>query len=141
MTDSILLVEGERAGHPDETVSRKVLPTSQSRVGTWRLLKRRSNIKVPSSQSISLTAVITGLLFVGLNIGDAWLSKRLLAIGYQEANPMVSAYGANMVIKGFLALAIVVGLVLSGKAKLLWILNICMLAAALWNTGWLLHSS
>ncbi len=122
MRDNILTAEGECAGHADETLTGIVR----------RLLKRGS---------ISVTAEISVVLFVGLNIGDAWLTKQLLAIGCQEANPLVSGYGANMVIKGFLALAIVLGLGWSGKAKLLWILNICMVAVVLWNTGWLLYSS
>lgn len=89
-------------------------------------------MRVPSSWKISPIATINGMLFVGLNIGDAWLTKELLAIGWQEINPIVIAYDANMIVKGFLALAIALLLVALGKAKLLWALNICMSALVFW---------
>lgn len=85
-----------------------------------------------SRHSIGRGAVICGLIFVGLNIADAWLTNQLLNSGWQEANPIVKFYGPNMVIKGLLALAIVALLVRFGKAKLLLVLNICMLAVVLW---------
>lgn len=75
---------------------------------------------------------IGGLLFIGLNIADAWLTNQVLEAGWHEINPVVSSYGTNMVIKGFLALAIVVALVRFGKTRLLWLLNIFMLAVVLW---------
>lgn len=79
---------------------------------------------------------INGLIFVGLNVADAWVTKQVLAIGWQEVNPIISAYGTNMVIKGFLALAIVLLLVRFGKTKLLWVLNLCMVVVVLWlGTG------
>jgi len=85
----------------------------------------------------SRVAICNGLLFIGLNIADAWLTKGLIAMGCREGNSIVVAYGTNMVIKGFLALAIVLALIRFGKTKLLWILNICMLVIVLWNTGWM----
>ena len=85
-----------------------------------------------SSRSISRAAAICGLIFVGLNIADAWLTKQLLTSGWQEANPIVNFYGPNILIKGLLALAIVALLVRFGKAKFLPVLNICMLAVVLW---------
>lgn len=79
------------------------------------------------------------IAFVGLNLADAWLTTELLAAGGGEVNPLVSAYGSNLlVIKGFLALAIAFLLVRFGKSKLLWVLNLCMVAVVLWTWGWLL---
>ena len=79
-----------------------------------------------------------GLMFVGLNLADAWVTEQLLAHGGGEANAIVSAYGSNMLIKGFIALAIVVTMVRLDKAKLLKVLNICMAAVVLWTGGWVL---
>jgi len=92
----------------------------------------RTDTKATSNQSISLVASINSLLFIGLNISDAWLTKQVLVMGWQEANPVVSSYGTNMVIKGFLALAIVILLVRFGKTKLLWVLNVCWLGLVFW---------
>lgn len=89
-------------------------------------------------ERLGLTAGINGLLFVGLNVADVWLTKQLLDLGSREGNPIVVPYGDNILIKAFLALAIVLLLVRFGKARLLWILNICMLAIVLWNGTWLL---
>lgn len=81
----------------------------------------------------SLVAICNGLLFVGLNGADGWLTEHLLAIGGVEGNRMsifypalaTRAYDFNLVIvKALLALAIVIALIWFGKAKLLWLLNI-----------------
>ncbi len=89
--------------------------------------------------SISPTDVINLLLFVGLNIGDAWLTSQVLDSGWQELNPIVRLYGGNMVAKAFVALATTLVLVRFGKAKLLWILNIFMLVLVLWLSAGLLY--
>ena len=90
------------------------------------------------SQSISLSAAINSLVFVGLNLADAWLTKELVAHGGGEANPVVSLYDGNMLIKGFLAVAIVLILFRLGKAKWLEVLNVAMVAVVLWTGSWLL---
>jgi len=79
-----------------------------------------------------------GLLFIGLNLADAWVTKQLLAHGGGEANAIASLYGSNALIKGFLALAVVLILVRFGKANLLKVLNVCMAAVVLWTGGWAL---
>ena len=79
------------------------------------------------------------LLFVGLSVGDAWLTNQLLTRGWQEINPIVRPYGTNMLIKGALALAVALVLVRFGKTKLLRILNIFMLVLVLWLAAGLLH--
>lgn len=78
------------------------------------------------------------IAFVGLNLADAWLTKQLITAGGGEVNPLVSPYGSNLLIKGFLASAIALLLVRSGKSKLLLVLNWCMVAVVLWTGGWLL---
>lgn len=89
----------------------------------------------------SVAVICSAIAFVGLNVADAWLTKQALDIGSREANPIVAPYGDNMLIKGLLALAIVVALVKFGKSKLLWVLNIGMLGVVLWNGIWLLQLS
>lgn len=87
---------------------------------------------------IALTTYMSGLLFVALNLTDAWLTRQLIAHGGGEANPIVSAYGPDLAIKGLLALAIVAVLVRLGRARLLKALNIAMFLVVLWTGGWLL---
>ena len=64
----------------------------------------------------------------------------MIGLGWQEVNPFVIHYGANIWIKGFLAIAIALALVAFGKTKLLWGLNICMFALVLWLGTGLMHS-
>ena len=78
--------------------------------------------------------------FVSLNIADAWLTNQLIAMGSREGNPIVVAYGDNMLVKAFVALAVLLLLVRLGRSKLVWVLNVCMLAVVLWNGSWLLIS-
>lgn len=98
-------------------------------------------MKVFSREPVSIAAASNGLVLVGLSIADGWLTGQLLAMGGYEINPVVSAYGSNILVKGLLALAIALLVIRLGKAKLLWVVNICMLAIVLWNTGWLLYLS
>jgi len=96
-------------------------------------------IHYPFRKRLSLPQLtINGSAFISLNLADAWLTKVLIASGGGEANPLVSTYGADILIKGLLASAIVIVLIGLGKARLLPVLNICMVAVVLWTGGWLL---
>ena len=79
-------------------------------------------------------------LFIALNLADAWLTKQALALGDIELNPIVRyfGYGDSLVLKGLLALAIVLILWRWGKLHLFWYLNIAMLAVIFWNTTMLI---
>ena len=92
---------------------------------------------------LTVAAIGNGILFVGLNGVDGWLTERLLAIGGVEGNRMSIFYPAleigaidfNLIIvKALLALAIVVALICFGKAKLLWLLSIGMSVVVLVNS-------
>lgn len=91
--------------------------------------------------SFRLRSTISGSLFVGLNIADAWLTNRLLVIGGVEGNPMsgfypliARAYSFDLIlIKGLLASVIVIALVWFGKARILWLLNVGISAVVLVN--------
>jgi len=75
-------------------------------------------------------------LFVSLNLVDAWLTKQAFALGETELNPIVNhfGYGDNLVLKGLLAIAIVLILWRFGKLHLFRYLNILMLLVIFWNT-------
>ena len=71
--------------------------------------------------------------FVGLNILDAWLTSKGLALGVTEFNPIMASFGDSMLWKGFLAAIIVISLRLWGKENLLLPLCICMFGVVVWN--------
>lgn len=75
---------------------------------------------------------IKGLIFIGLNVADAYLTKTTLLLGAVELNPAGALWG-DIVIKGLVAAAIVVGLYAWGKEKLLWLLCLVMLGICCWN--------
>jgi len=72
--------------------------------------------------------------FIGLNILDAWLTTKALALGGVELNPIMRLLGEDMLWKGILGGAVVAGLYLWHKQKLLLPLCIFMLAVVLWNS-------
>jgi len=72
------------------------------------------------------------LIFIGLNVADAYLTKTALALGAAELNP-IGVLWTNMVIKGLVALAIVIGLYFWGKEKLLLPLCLVMFGICCWN--------
>jgi len=75
------------------------------------------------------------VLFIGLNLVDAWLTKQAFALGEVELNPVVSyfGYGDNLLLKGLLALVIAVILWRLGKSYLSWYLNVLMIGVIWWN--------
>jgi len=77
----------------------------------------------------------SSVFFVALNLVDACLTKQAFALGDTELNPVVRYFdfGDNLVIKGLLALALVLILCHFGKSHLLWYLNIAMMAVIFWN--------
>ena len=77
------------------------------------------------------------VLFVALNLVDAWLTKQAFALGETELNPVVSyfGYGDNLVMKGLLALAIALVFWRFGKSHLFRYLNILMLLVVFWNSA------
>ena len=73
------------------------------------------------------------IAFIGLNILDAYLTKMALATGASELNPLTVFFGSDMIFKGLLATAIVIGLYFWGKEKLLPLLCLGMFGVCLWN--------
>jgi len=72
-------------------------------------------------------------LFITLNVLDAFLTKSALAVGAMELNPMMTAIGSSMIVKGALALALVFLLYFFGKERTLWPLNLMLFGVVLWN--------
>jgi len=72
------------------------------------------------------------LIFIGLNMADAYLTKTALAMGAIELNP-IGVLWSNMIIKGLLAVAIVIGLYFWGKEKTLMPLCLGMFGICFWN--------
>ncbi|MBA7716179.1 hypothetical protein ES703_125244 [subsurface metagenome] len=89
-------------------------------------------------RQVPIAEHLQGLLFIFLNIADAWLTEQLIANGGAEANPIVDGYGASLAIKALLAVLIVAITGITGKARLLRLLNAGMFLVVLWTGGWLL---
>jgi hypothetical protein len=73
-----------------------------------------------------------GLMFIGLNVADAYLTKTALAMGAIELNPL-GVFWSSMLIKGLIAAAIVVGLYFWGKERALSPLCLAMFGICCWN--------
>jgi len=82
-----------------------------------------------------IMTIVSGSLFIGLNLADAWLTRQALSMRAFELNPIAVHFSDSLVIKGVLALVIVLALVSFGKPKLLWPLNLAMFAVVLWNSA------
>jgi len=65
----------------------------------------------------------TGIAFILLNVVDAYFTKEVLGMGAVELNPVGMLWG-SIVVKGLVALAIVAGLYLCKKGKLLFPLSL-----------------
>ena len=89
-------------------------------------------------RQIQIAEHLQGLLFIFLNIADAWLTEQLVTNGGAEANPVVDGYGASLAVKALLAVLIVAVLGIAGKPRFLKLLNLGMLLVVLWTGGWLL---
>ena len=91
--------------------------------------------------------MMPAVVFVGLNIADAYLTKMSLMAGAIEINPLMTGIGSSMISKGLLGLVIALALYYFGKESMLWLLNIALFGIVLWNSAtyliidlWPLHS-
>jgi len=73
------------------------------------------------------------ILFVGLNIADAWLTKATLNLGAIELNPITAGWGSNVIAKGIVAIIVILALYWFYKEKLLRPLNFVLFGVVLWN--------
>ncbi len=73
------------------------------------------------------------ILFVGLNMADAWLTKGALNLGAIELNPVTVGWGSNVIAKGTIAIIVILALYWFYKEKLLRPLNFVLFGVVLWN--------
>jgi len=76
-----------------------------------------------------------GIIFIGLNLCDAYLTKVALSMGAVELNPLLITWGSSLIAKGLVATGIVLILYFFNKEKLLWVVNMVLLGLVLWNFG------
>jgi hypothetical protein len=91
--------------------------------------------------------MMPAVVFVALNIADAYLTKMSLMSGATEVNPLMTGIGSSMISKGLIGVAIAVTLYLFSKDNMLWLLNFALFGIVLWNLAayliidlWPLHS-
>ena len=79
--------------------------------------------------------ILLGILFIVLNILDAQLTGVAVALGSSELNPIgATGFGSSMLLKGLIASAIVIAMVLLKRGTLLKPLTIGMLVICVWNS-------
>ena len=74
-----------------------------------------------------------GILFVGLNMVDSYLTKTAISLGGEELNPIMTHIGGIIPLKGLIALGIVTLFYHFGKEKLLKPLCIGMILISAYN--------
>jgi hypothetical protein len=91
--------------------------------------------------------MMPAVVFVALNIADAYLTKMSLMSGATEVNPLMTGIGSSMISKGLIGVAIAAALYLFSKDNMLWLLNFALFGIVLWNLAayliidlWPLHS-
>jgi hypothetical protein len=78
--------------------------------------------------------ILLCIVFIGLNIVDAWLTGLALGVGSYELNPFLGAkFGSSMLVKGLIGFLIVTAVVLSKRGGLLKPLSLGMLLICVWN--------
>jgi hypothetical protein len=79
-------------------------------------------------------AILLCVVFIGLNILDAWLTRVALGAGGYELNPFLGMrFGSSILVKGLSSFLIVIILVLFERGWLLRPLSILMLLICTWN--------
>ena len=91
----------------------------------FRLLVAEANLR---------KGILLGIAFVGLNILDARLTGTALVLGASELNPIAATgFGSSMLLKGLIAIVIVIALLFFRRGNLLKWLSLGMLPIVLWN--------
>jgi len=86
------------------------------------------------AETVLSRTILLCVVFIGLNILDAWLTGIALGAGSYELNPFLGMrFGSNMLIKGLISAAIVAALVLFKRGRLLKPLSLGMSIICAWN--------
>lgn len=99
-----------------------------------------ARLRVAVAESGLNRLILLCVVFIGLNILDAWLTGLALGLGSYELNPLLGMrFGSNILIKGLISAGIVTALVLFKRSRLLKLLSLGMLLICAWNglTIWL----
>jgi len=73
-----------------------------------------------------------GLIFMGLNMADALLTKEAMSMGAVELMPL-ARIADGLLWRGIIAAAVIVGLYRLGRERLLLPLNIALIGICFWN--------
>jgi len=93
-----------------------------------------ARLSLAVSEPNSRLVILLGILFIVLNILDAQLTGIALAFGSSELNPIAATgFGSSMLLKGLIASAIVIPIVLLKRGGLLKPLSLGMLLICAWN--------
>ena len=81
-----------------------------------------------------IKVILLCVVFIGLNILDAWLTGHALELGGYELNFLLDIrFGSSILLKGLFSFLIVIILVLLGRGGLLKLLSIVMALICVWN--------
>jgi len=93
-----------------------------------------ARLKWAVAEPVLSRTILFCVVFIGLNILDAWLTGLALEAGNYELNPFMGArFGSNMLVKGLISAGIVVALVLFKRDRLLKPLSLGMSLICTWN--------
>lgn len=89
--------------------------------------------------------MVVSIIFVLLNVADAYLTKLGLAMGATEGNAFIAvqALGGNILAKGLLSAFLAGCLYVGRKEKVLYLLNLLLFGLVFWNLatvvyGWVI---
>jgi hypothetical protein len=92
-------------------------------------------VGLAAAKKVPGRTILLCVVFIGLNILDAWLTGIALGAGNYELNPLLSMrLGGNLPIKGLISAGIVTALVLFKRDSLLKPLSLAMLVICAWNS-------
>lgn len=93
-----------------------------------------TRIKWAVAETILSRTILLCVIFIGLNILDAWLTGLALGFGNYELNPFLGVrFGSSFLVKGLISAGIVMALVLFKRGRLLKPLNVAMVLICAWN--------
>jgi hypothetical protein len=93
-----------------------------------------AKLRWPAAETVLGRTTLLCVVFIGLNILDAWLTKVALGLGSQELNPFLGMrFGSSILVKGLISLGIVMVLVLFKRDRLLKPLNVAIAVVCAWN--------
>jgi hypothetical protein len=82
--------------------------------------------------------VLSSLLFVGLNVADAYLTRVAIGTGFATEGNMslvAQAFGSNMLAKALLSVLAVLVMNRIGNSWSLWLANLGMFGVVFWNAA------